>query len=59
LEPGEGVSFARVPQNAYSLLYTPILAEIADALGRDGKADEGLSIIDEALARSEPAKRSE
>jgi integrase len=26
---------------------------IADALGRDGKAAEGLSIIDEALARSE------
>ena len=24
-----------------------------DALGRDGRADEGLSIIDEALARSE------
>ena len=23
-----------------------------DALGRDGRADEGLSIIDEALARS-------
>jgi predicted ATPase len=46
-------AFARVPQNALSLLYTPFLAEIADALGRDGKASEGLSIIDEALARSE------
>jgi hypothetical protein len=27
--------------------------EIADALGRDAKAAEGLSIIDGALARSE------
>jgi predicted ATPase len=46
-------AFARVPQNAFTLFYTPILAEIADALGLDGKAAEGLSIIDEALARSE------
>jgi predicted ATPase len=46
-------AFARVPQNAFTLLYIPFLAEIADALGRDGKAAEGLSIIDEALARSE------
>jgi predicted ATPase/DNA-binding winged helix-turn-helix (wHTH) protein len=46
-------AFARVPQNAFTLFYTPILAEIADALGRDGKAAEGLSIINEALARSE------
>jgi hypothetical protein len=46
-------AFARVPQNAFTLFYTPILAEIADALGLDGKAGEGLSIIDEALARSE------
>jgi predicted ATPase/DNA-binding winged helix-turn-helix (wHTH) protein len=46
-------AFARVPQNAFTMLYTPFLAEIADALGRDGKAAEGLSIIDEALARSE------
>jgi predicted ATPase/DNA-binding winged helix-turn-helix (wHTH) protein len=55
---GEGsellrTAFARVPQNALSLLYTSFLAEIADALGRDGKAAEGLSTIDEALARSE------
>jgi hypothetical protein len=35
------------------MLYSPFLAEIADALGRDGKAAEGLSIIDEALAGSE------
>jgi predicted ATPase len=49
-------AFARVPQDAISLLYTPFLAEIADALGRDGKAAEGLSIIDEALARSERNK---
>jgi predicted ATPase/DNA-binding winged helix-turn-helix (wHTH) protein len=46
-------AFAGVPQNAFTLFYTPILAEIADALGLDGKAAEGLSIIDEALARSE------
>jgi predicted ATPase len=46
-------AFARVPQNALTMLYTSFLAEIADALGRDGKAAEGLSIIDEALARSE------
>jgi predicted ATPase/DNA-binding winged helix-turn-helix (wHTH) protein len=46
-------AFARVRQNALSILYTQFLAEIADALGRDGKATEGLSIIDEALARSE------
>jgi predicted ATPase/DNA-binding winged helix-turn-helix (wHTH) protein len=46
-------AFSRVPQNALSLLYTPFLAEIADALGRDGKAAEGLLAIDEALARSE------
>jgi predicted ATPase len=46
-------AFARVPQNAFSLLYTPFLAEIADALGREGKAAEGLSLIDEALGRSE------
>jgi predicted ATPase len=44
---------ARIPQNSFTLLYTPFLAEIADALGRDGKAAEGLSVIDEALARSE------
>jgi predicted ATPase len=46
-------AFAHVPQNALSLLYTPFLAEIADALGRDGKAAEGLSTIDQALARSQ------
>src|SRR5258705_10376321 len=46
-------AFARVPQGAFTLFYTPILASIADALGRDGKTAEGLSIIDEALARSE------
>jgi predicted ATPase len=46
-------AFARVPQNSLSLLYTLFLAEIADALGRDGRAAEGLSIIDEMLARSE------
>ncbi len=46
-------AFARVPQNAFSLLYTPFLAEIADALGREGKAAEGLSLVDEALGRSE------
>jgi predicted ATPase/DNA-binding winged helix-turn-helix (wHTH) protein len=46
-------AFARVPQGAFTLFYTPVLAEIADALGRDGKAAEGLSIIDEALARSD------
>jgi hypothetical protein len=45
--------FARVPQRAFTLFCTPVLAEIADALGRDGKASEGLSIIDEALARSD------
>jgi predicted ATPase len=46
-------AFSRLPQNAFILLYTLFLAEIADALGRDAKAAEGLSIIDEALARSE------
>ena len=46
-------AFARKPQNVYTILHTPFLAEIADALGRDGKAAEGLSIIDEALTRSE------
>jgi predicted ATPase len=46
-------AFSRVPRNALSLLYTPLLAEIADALGRDGQAAEALSTIDEALARSE------
>jgi len=46
-------AFARVPQGAFTLFYTPILAELADALGRDGQAAEGLSIIDEALARSD------
>jgi predicted ATPase len=46
-------AFARVPQDSLSLLYTLFLAEIADALGRHGKAAEGLSIIDETLARSE------
>jgi predicted ATPase len=30
-----------------------MLASTADALGRDGKTAEGLSIIDEALARSD------
>jgi hypothetical protein len=35
------------------MLFTPFLAEIADALGRDDKAAEGLSIIDEALRRPE------
>lgn len=46
-------AFARVPQNAFTLFYTPILGEIADALGLDGKVAEGLSTIDEALTRSE------
>jgi predicted ATPase len=46
-------AFACVPHNAFSMLFTPIRAEMADALGRDGKAAEALSIIDEALARSE------
>jgi predicted ATPase/DNA-binding winged helix-turn-helix (wHTH) protein len=46
-------AFSRLPQNLLRLLYTAFLAEIADALGRDAKAAEGLSIIDEALARSE------
>jgi predicted ATPase len=46
-------AFARVPQDSLSLLYTLFLAEIADALGRDGRAAEGFSIIDETLARSE------
>src|SRR6266851_6093558 len=46
-------AFARVPQGAFTLFYTPVLAEIAEAIGRDGKAAEGLSIIDEALARSD------
>jgi predicted ATPase len=46
-------AFARVPQGAFTLFYTPVLAEIADALGRDGKTAEGLSIIDEALTRSD------
>jgi predicted ATPase len=44
---------ARVPENAFNLLYILFLDEIADALGRDGKVAEGLSTIDEALARSE------
>src|SRR5258707_4753389 len=46
-------AFARVRQNALSILYTQFLAEIADALGRDGKAAEGLSVIDEVLTRCE------
>jgi predicted ATPase/DNA-binding winged helix-turn-helix (wHTH) protein len=46
-------AFARIPQGAFTLFYTPVLAEIADALGRDGKVIEALSIIDEALARSD------
>src|SRR6266403_1247158 len=46
-------AFSRIPQNAFILLYTLFLAEIADALGRDGQAAEGLLAIDEALARSE------
>ncbi len=46
-------AFARVPENAFIMLLFPFLPEIADGLGRDGKAAEGLSIIDEALGRSE------
>jgi predicted ATPase/DNA-binding winged helix-turn-helix (wHTH) protein len=46
-------AFARIPQGAFTLFYTPALAEIADALGRDGNAAEGLSIVDKALARSD------
>jgi hypothetical protein len=46
-------AFARIPHGAFTLFYTPVLAEIAGALGRDGKAAEGLSIIDEALLRSD------
>src|SRR5258706_283270 len=46
-------AFSRIPQNAFILLFTLVLAEIADALGRDAKAAEGLLAIDEALARSE------
>jgi hypothetical protein len=36
-------AFARVLQNAFSMLFTPFLAEIADALGRDDKAAEGIT----------------
>jgi predicted ATPase len=46
-------AFARVPSGAFTLFYTPVLAEIADALGRDGNVAEGLSVIDEALERSD------
>jgi predicted ATPase len=46
-------AFACVPENAFIMLLFPFLAEIGEALGRDGKAAEGLSIIDEALGRSE------
>ncbi|MEH2473730.1 putative ATPase/DNA-binding winged helix-turn-helix (wHTH) protein [Nitrobacteraceae bacterium AZCC 2161] len=46
-------AFARLPLHGLSLHHNLFLAEFADALGRDGKAAEGLSIIDEALARSE------
>ena len=47
-------AFSRIPQNGFMLFFYPLfLAEIADALGRDAKAAEGLSIIDEALVRSE------
>jgi len=46
-------AFARVPENAFIMLLFPFLAEIAEALGRDGKSAEGLSILDEALGRSE------
>src|ERR1700723_2631895 len=40
-------------ERLYAFFYPLFSAEIADALGRDAKAAEGLSIIDEALARSE------
>jgi predicted ATPase len=46
-------AFTRVPQNSLTLLYTLFLGEIAEALGRNGKAAEGLSIINETLGRSE------
>jgi predicted ATPase len=46
-------AFACVPDKMLGMLFTPIRAEMADALGRDGKVAEGLSIIDETLARSE------
>jgi predicted ATPase/DNA-binding winged helix-turn-helix (wHTH) protein len=46
-------AFARVPQGSFTVFYTPVLAEIADALRRDDKAVEGLAIVDEALARSD------
>jgi predicted ATPase/DNA-binding winged helix-turn-helix (wHTH) protein len=46
-------AFASVPQGAFTLFYTPILGELADALGRDGQVAEGVLIIDEALARSD------
>jgi predicted ATPase/DNA-binding winged helix-turn-helix (wHTH) protein len=46
-------AFARIPPNSFGFNRNLFLAEIVDALGRAGKADEGLSIIDEALARSE------
>jgi predicted ATPase len=46
-------AFAHLPQNALSLLNALFPVEIADALGRDGKAAEGLLVIDEVLARCE------
>jgi predicted ATPase len=46
-------AFASVPRNAFSMLFTPFRVEMADALGRDGKAAQGLSIIEEALAQGE------
>jgi predicted ATPase len=56
LAPGWSFCGLRWPaslRTRLSCFYTLFLAEIADALGRDGKAAEGLSIIDEGLAQSE------
>jgi hypothetical protein len=47
----DGVTLRYKTPNA--LITTTERAEIADALGRDANAAEGLSIIDGTLARSE------
>lgn len=44
-------AFARVLQNAFSMLFTPFLAEIADALGRDDKAAGAIRAQRGALVR--------
>ncbi|HTS52168.1 MAG TPA: winged helix-turn-helix domain-containing protein [Burkholderiales bacterium] len=46
-------ALGELPEMNFSLRYTGLLGELAEALGRAGEIAQGLAAIDQALARSE------